>query len=484
VRAVAPPDRSSAPSALRADSFKGAGDFGPRVERAAVAALKAALVAQLPEGGLRDDPATLAAFGHDESNTLFAFPETTAQVQAIVRACMAHGVPVTPVGARSGKSGGSLPVRGGLSLCLEKLDHILLVDDQNLIAVAQAGVVLGALHAAVEAKGLFYAPDPNSLDWCTLGGNVAENAGGPRALKYGVTRDHVIGLEWVLPSGEAIRLGRRVHKGVTGYDLLGLFVGSEGTLGVATEVTVKLLPLPKVVLTALVLFQQVEQAAQASTRLLQSQLLPRCLELLDDVALAAVKGAGLQLPQASQAVLLIELDGPTEDSVLAEAQTLEAVCRAEGALEVRVARDETQRAGLWAVRKSVSGALKLFEGRKVSEDVVVPRARLGEAIARFKALGAAARLTVATYGHAGDGNLHTNVLYSKAEQKPEVDALVAAIAREAVALGGTLTGEHGIGVAKRHLLTLEQGPGLIAVQKSVKAALDPLGLFNPGKIFP
>ncbi|MEW6434624.1 MAG: FAD-linked oxidase C-terminal domain-containing protein [Myxococcota bacterium] len=455
------------------------------VSREQLDAVRAAL-----EGVELDDGArALDDFSRDESGLgpfppqLVVFPKDTGEVQAVFRACQAYRVPLTPVGARSGKSGGSLPVQGGVALSLERMNRILAVHPEDLIAIAQPGVVLEALHQAAEAHGLFYPPDPNSSDWCTLGGTVAENAGGPRAVKYGVTRDYVLGLEWVLPNGEVLRPGRRTHKGVAGYDLVGLFVGSEGTLGVATEVTVKLLPRPRVVMTALLPFGSVLDAARGVGQVLVSGLLPRCLELLDDVALAAVRGKGYPFPAEAGACVIAEVDGHGEDAVLAELQALAEVCTKAGAREVVLAQNADQRARVWEARKLVSPSLRAMKAHKLSEDVVVPRSRVPEAIARFKAVGAALGLTVATYGHAGDGNLHTNVLWDTPEQRPLVDDALRRIMEITVELQGTITGEHGVGLAKRAFLPLELTPAMMNFQRSVKAFFDPLGLINPGKVF-
>jgi glycolate oxidase len=439
---------------------------------------------------LRDDPGTLTDFGHDESDQgsfppqLVVFPRTTAEVQAVFRACAAQGVPVTPVGARSGKSGGSLAVAGGVALCLTRMDRIVSVSRADLTAVVEPGVILETLQRTVEAEGLFYPPDPNSADLCTLGGNVAENAGGPRCLKYGVTRDYVLGLTWVLPSGEALEVGRRTIKGVAGYDLVGLFVGSEGTLGVATRITLKLLPLPRAVMTALLPFASVAAAATAVSEVLAAGVLPRCLELLDDVALGAIDGQGFTFPPGCGAVLIAEVDGASQEGVLAELTRLSEVAAAHGALETLLAQDRDQRERLWAARRAVSPALRALKKFKFSEDIVVPRSRIPEAIARFKAVGAELGLTVATYGHAGDGNLHTNVLYSGPAERPCVEKALERIMCITVELGGTITGEHGVGLSKKRFLSLEQSPSVIDLQRRLKVFFDPQVLLNPGKMFP
>jgi glycolate oxidase len=345
-------------------------------------------------------------------------------------------------------------------------------------------VLLEVFQKAVEEVGLFYPPDPNSAAICTLGGNIAENAGGPRALKYGVTRDYVLGLEWVLPTGELLQIGHRTIKGVAGYDLVGLFVGSEGTLGVATEITVKLLPRPPAVATALITFGSVVEAAEAVTRVLLAGMLPRCLELLDDVAISAIDGQGYTFPTGCGACLIVEVDGPSDESTLVELNRVAETCAARGAQETLLAMDRDQRERLWAVRRLVSPALRALKKFKVSEDIVVPRSRMPEAIARFKEVGHDLGLTVATYGHAGDGNLHTNVLYAGPSEKPLVDQALEAIMKITVALGGTITGEHGVGVSKRRFLSLEQSPAVIDWQWRLKVLADPQVIMNPGKIFP
>jgi glycolate oxidase len=444
----------------------------------------------LAPGQLRRDPDTLAAYGRDESDAgdfpadLLVFAESTQDVSRVLRTCQQLGVPVTPVGARTGKSGGSLPIHGGVSLSLERMNRILALSEEDLIAVCQPGVVTGDLMRAAEARGLFYPPDPNSWETCTLGGNVAENAGGPRALKYGVTGDYVLGLEWVMPTGEVLRVGRRTLKGVAGYDLVRLFVGSEGTLGVATEITLKLLPLPRQVRTALVLFRSVGDAARAVTRVLSSGILPISLELLDEVAVRAVDGRGFSFPRGTGAAVLAEVDGGEPEPVLAELARLGEICEREGATETLLANDASQRDRLWSVRRSISPSLRALAPHKLSEDIVVPRSKIPEVIARLKAVGEELGLTVATYGHAGDGNLHANVLYQRLEQRVAVDEAIARMMRIAVDVGGTITGEHGVGLSKRAYLGIEQSSEVIALQRRLKALFDPRGLLNPGKILP
>ncbi len=444
-----------------------------------------------PERLLAGDADRLDPYGRDESD-LGAFPpdavvlvESAEEIQAVFAAASRHWVPVVPIGARSGKSGGSLAVRGGIAVSVERMNRILEISPEDLVARVQPAVVNGVLQAEVEKHGLFYPPDPNSLDTCSIGGNVAENAGGPRALKYGVTREYVLGLTVVVPTGEILRFGHRSIKGVAGYDLTGLFVGSEGTLGIATEIMLKLLPRPRHVATALVAFPSVDAAARAVSRVLAQGVIPRCLELMDDVSIAAAaKGSPLPLPRDAGAALLVETDGNDEEQVFAEIVRVAETVKGDAAGEVIVAQNESQRREVWETRKFLSTNLKKLHPMKLSEDVAVPRSKIPDMIARAKEIGRARDLAVATYGHAGDGNLHCNVLYDRADERPAVDAAVAEILRAAVALGGTITGEHGVGLAKRDFLEMEQGREVVALERRLKAAFDPLGILNPGKIFP
>jgi glycolate oxidase len=451
----------------------------------------AELARLFPADRLVLDAEQRAAYGRDESELGTAPPDVVVRVeraedvQAVFGVAARHRVPVVPVGARSGKSGGVMALEGGIAVSLERMNRILEISPEDGLARVEPGVITGQLQAEVEKHGLFYPPDPNSLELCSIGGNVAENAGGPRALKYGVTRDYVLGLTAVLPTGELLRVGKRSIKGVAGYDVTALLVGSEGTLGIVTEITVKLLPRPRHVATALVVFASVADAARAVTRVLAGGILPRCLELLDDVSLeAAARTSPYKFPPGAGAALLVEADGNDEDGVLGELVRLSELVRGHAQGEVLVAQSEAQRRDIWETRRYLSVNLKAVHPLKLSEDVAVPRSRIPEMIARAKALGASRGLTVATYGHAGDGNLHCNVLFDREDQRPAVQAMVGELLRTAVDLGGTITGEHGVGVGKREFLEYEQGAAVVALERRLKAAFDPLGLLNPGKIFP
>jgi glycolate oxidase len=444
----------------------------------------------LPPDRIVTSAEQLEELGRDESELGSMPPEvgvhvvSAEEVRAVFAIASRHRVPVVPVAARTGKSGGVLAPHGGIAVSLARMNRILEVAPADLVARAEPGVITGQLQAEVEKHGLFYPPDPNSLETCTLGGNVAENAGGPRALKYGVTRDYVLGLTVVLPTGEIVRTGHRSIKGVAGYDLTSLLVGSEGTLGIVTEVMVKLMPRPRHVATALVAFADVGTAAAAVSRVLAHGVLPRCMELLDELAVAAaLKSSPFTLPPGAGAAILIETDGNDEEQVFGEIVRIGELVQGEAAGEVIVAQSEAQRRAIWETRRNLSINLKALHPRKLSEDVAVPRSRIPEMVERAKRAGERRGLAVATYGHAGDGNLHCNVLFDRAEERPRVDEALDEILRAAIELGGTITGEHGVGLAKRGYLELEQGRELVELQRRVKAAFDPLGILNPGKIF-
>jgi glycolate oxidase len=458
--------------------------------RSGVAEAVAELRRLFPAERLWLDAERREAYGRDESDLGSRPPdavvlvERAEEVQAVFSVATRHRVPVIPVGARSGKSGGIMALEGGIAVSVERMNRILEISPADGLCRAEPGVVTGQLQAEVEKHGLFYPPDPNSLDVCSIGGNVAENAGGPRALKYGVTRDYVLGLTAVVPTGEILRLGKRSIKGVAGYDLTALLVGSEGTLGIITEVTLELLPRPRHVATGMVAFATVAHAARAVTRLLTEGALPRCLELFDDVSLeAAARTSPYRFPAGAGAALLVEVDGNDEEAVLGELVRIAGAVEGEAQGEMMVAQNESQRREVWETRRLLSQNLKAVHPRKLSEDVAVPRSRIPELIARAKEIGARQGLTVATYGHAGDGNLHVNVLFDREDERARAEEAAAEVLRASVDLGGTITGEHGVGYSKRGFLELEQGPEVVALERRIKAVFDPLGLLNPGKIF-
>lgn len=433
-------------------------------------------------------------YGRDESHLGLYLPDCAVlcehrdEVAAVLRLAAEHKIPVTPRGAGSGMTGGCLPVRGGIVLSTERMNRILDIDADDLVAVTEPGVITGELQAAVEAEGLFYPPDPASLAFCSIGGNVANDAGGPRAFKYGVTREYVLGLEVGLMGGEVLRAGRRTAKGVTGYDIARSFVGTEGTFGVITELTLKLLPRPAAVGTMLATFASMHKAGATVNAIIRSGYRPRTLEIADRRSIDHVRPhARYRFPRDAGAALLIELDGPA-DGLEASILRVGGLCEQGGALDVSIARDERQRRELWEARRILSPSLRRAHRHKVSEDICVPRGALVEMLRRLDALSAQFDLPIAAFGHAGDGNLHVNLLIDDDPEAPEVkqrvEAAVTELFRHTVDLRGTLSGEHGIGLAKKRFMAIEQSPRLIEWQRRWKRMWDPQALLNPGKILP
>jgi len=449
------------------------------------------LVRILGPDNLRLDWETRVCYGYDATNRpsvphAVAFPESASQVSRILELANDRGIRVVPRGAGSGFTGGAVPVKGGLVLSTERMNRILSVSQEDLVAVVQPGVVTGEFQKEVARLGLFYPPDPASQDFSTLGGNVAECAGGMRALKYGVTRDYVLGLEVVLPTGQILRTGGRTVKNVVGYDLTRLMVGSEGTLGIFTEIVLKLIPLPEARRTVLVFFPTVEGASLAVTRILAQGLLPSAMELVDRACLDCVaKAKPVEFPQGTGAMLLVEVDG-SRLSVQAEAHKVARVCQALGSLELRLSQDDSQAESLWGMRKAISPALARIRPHRLNEDVVVPRSRLPLAMERFREIGELFGVPVVTFGHAGDGNIHVNVLYDRSdpEEATRAQRAAEAVMKATVELGGSLSGEHGIGTTKAQFLPMELSSQALALMRSIKALLDPKGILNPGKIFP
>ncbi|RJR36467.1 MAG: FAD-binding protein [Deltaproteobacteria bacterium] len=416
---------------------------------------------------------------------LVVFPGSAEEVSRILLLANEHRFPVTPRGAGTGRSGGSVPIEGGVVLVLTRLNRILEINAKDLVAVVEPGVILGKLKAAVEAQGLYYPPDPASAEFCTIGGNVAECAGGPVAVQYGVTRDYVLGLEVVLPTGEIMETGTRTMKGVVGYDLTRLFLGSEGTLGVITRIILRLVAKPKARRTLAAAFGTLKAAAATVSRILASGLAPTALEFMDHVTLGCVREMlPFAVDPAAAALLLMAVDGHPQD-VSERAGAMAAFCAEQGAAVVQgQTLEEAER--LWAARKVISPALKRVKPHKVSEDVVVPLGAIPELIAGLDELSRAKGLIIPCYGHAGDGNLHVNVLYDRslADEAAAVEPTVEEIFVLVRHLQGTLSGEHGIGLTKAPYLGMELSPAAIALQKRLKQAFDPHNIMNPGKIFP
>ena len=444
----------------------------------------------LPDLRLLADPADMQAYRSDETEfahpgrpLAVAFPASTAEVSAIVRSAAEHGVPIVPRGAGTGVSGGAIAVDGALTLVMTRMDRILEIDTANLVAIVQPGVINADLGRAAAELGLFYAPDPASFETCTIGGNLAENSGGLRCVKYGVTRDAVLGLEVVLADGSVIRTGGRNVKDVAGYDLTHLFVGSEGTLGVITEATLRLRPAPPPKLTLLAFFATVAAAGDAVARITAAGIVPVTLELMDRFTIRAVDDAQrLGLDRDAGAMLMIESDagGAAADAELDHA---ERSCREAGATSLVRSADPTEADWLREARRRAHWSLEQA-GVARMDDVGVPRSRIPEMLAAIDRISAEHGLPVGVFGHAGDGNLHPTFVVDRDDPTAEdrINAARAEIYLAAIALGGTITGEHGTGTVKREWLEAQLGPRAVEVMRTLKAALDPQGILNPGKV--
>jgi glycolate oxidase len=418
-----------------------------------------------------------------------AFPGSAAEICSIMELANRELFPVIPRGAGTGMTGGSLPVQGGLVLVTSRLNRIIEIDADNQVAVVEPGVITGQFQAAVKKEGLFYPPDPASRDFCTMGGNVAECSGGPSAVKYGVTRDYVLGLEVVLPDGRLMQTGVRTAKGVVGYDLTRLFIGSEGTLGIITNIVVRLLALPTHKKTYLVLTDSLQQAAALVSEILKSGILPNTLEYMDQTALHVVNEyLPLELPQNTKALLLIEVDGDekfTEEqgekllALLADRKTY------PGVVEVRKAHNDKEVEELWKARRSISPATFTLRPHKISEDVVVPRTKIPLLVAFTEKLALELDIIILTFGHAGDGNIHVNIMVDNDNPEENEKSLIAKrrLFEYVITLSGTLSGEHGIGITKAAYLTLELDETSLALMQSIKNVFDPNNILNPGKIF-
>lgn len=437
----------------------------------------------------------LADYARDESPLPVYYPPACAvlapsaeAVATVLRVCADAGVPVTPRGAGSGMCGGALPIAGGVVLSTENMREIREINADDLIAVVQPGVVTGHLAQAVAEQGMFYPPDPASLDSCSLGGNAATNAGGLRAFKYGVTREYVLGLQVGLMGGELLRCGRRTAKGVTGYDLVAGFVGSEGTFGVITELTLRLLPKPPNEATVLAIFSDVAVAGACISQLLREGVRPAILEFADKASINYVRSKSrYRFAANAAAVVLLELDGDAE-SVARQMEQIAMRCDELGAIDVLIASDGAERRALWEARRLISPALKAANRIKVNEDICVPRGKLVNMLARIDEVAAATGIEIAVFGHAGDGNLHVNLLSNQDPDDPAVRKHMLAgaemIFAHTIALGGTLSGEHGIGLSKRDYMPMEQSEQLMQWQRKLKRLWDPQELLNPGKVLP
>ncbi len=413
------------------------------------------------------------------------FPGSEQEVSSILKLAQTHGSIVIPRGAGSGMTGGAVPVNGGLVMVFSRMNQILEMDEKNLWVKVQPGVIVETIHQQVEQKGLFYPPDPASSSICTIGGNIGECAGGPRAVKYGVTRDYVLGLRAVLPSGRIIQTGVRTAKGVAGYDLTRLIVGSEGTLAVVTEITLKLLPKPETVKTTAVFFNSMHTAATAVSGIMKEAVIPRCVEYLDKACLDLIRDSiDIDIPAAAKAMLIIELDGD-RDIVFKDTQKIESLCAGFKALQIIVAGDDKETKDLWKARKALSPLLFKIATNKINEDIVVPIDKIPDMVEVTRDIKKTSGLSVVSFGHAGDGNIHCNIMYNKADkdQSQRAQKAVDALFSSTLALGGTITGEHGVGITKLKYLPKEVGETQIELMKGIKKVFDPKGILNPGKIF-
>jgi glycolate oxidase len=443
---------------------------------------------------VRTDKETIHEHSTDATKVVYpadviVFPTTTEEVASIVKLANREKIPVVSRGGGVGYAGGAIPVRGGIVISMRRMNRILEINPIDLLAVVEPGVITEDLQKAAEAKGLFYPPDPASLKQSTLGGNVAHNAGGPRAFKYGVTRQYLLGMEVVLPTGEVIRTGGRVVKNAVGYDLTDLMCGSEGTLGIITRLTMRLLPKPQGAATVMALFRSVKRCADAATSLVGAGIIPSKLELIDGQSLAAIRQYikdeklpnTVSLPEDAGALLLVEVDGELETLSHSMKRVTESLVSNGG--EIREAKNPDD---LWAIRRYMSPAVGRLRPNKINEDIVVPRSRVGDYLAAMERLQRASGLPIVCFGHVGDGNIHVNLMIdagNEAEREAS-EGVKRRIFQIAVEMGGTISGEHGIGIMKSEFLPLALSDAAIATMKRIKQTLDPNNILNPGKIFP
>jgi glycolate oxidase len=433
----------------------------------------------------------LACYSFDASSQNFipeavALPDSTAQISTLLTLADQYGFPVIPRGAGSGMTGGALPVKGGLVIVFSRMNRIIEVDVDNMIAVVEPGVITGELQAELKKNQLMYPPDPASLKFCSIGGNAAECAGGPSAVKYGVTRDYIIGLEVVLPCGEIMKTGVRTEKGVVGYDLTHLLIGSEGTLAVFTKLILRLLPLPEAKTTFLLSFPSLAEATGLVAKIMSAGLIPCTLEYMDKTAVQVVRDRmTIAPPEDTAALLLIEFDG-SKQAVKEQTRQFTTFVSKKENYTLRRAANEQETADLWLARRSISPATLSIRPHKISEDVVVPRAKIPELVAFTDQLADELDLIILTFGHAGDGNIHVNIMIDKHNEQEYARGTRAKqkLFEFVIKLGGTISGEHGIGTTKSEFISLELDKTSLSIMKRLKTLFDPNNILNPGKIFP
>lgn len=439
-----------------------------------------------------DKKEDLIPYSHDATPLFYSMPDavlmpgSTHEVQQIVKLAARHQIKIVTRGSGTNLSGGTVPIEGGIVVVLTRMNRILEIDQDNLTATFQPGVITGHLHQAVEALGLFYPPDPSSLKISTLGGNISECAGGLRGLKYGVTKDYIIGLEVVLPNGEILRTGGKSAKDVAGYDLTKLFVGAEGTLGIVTEATARLIPLPETKRTMLALFHHLADASRAVSQVIAAKIIPATMEFMDRSTIRVVEDfARVGLPLDVEAVLLIEQDG-TAEAVERDMERIAEICKSEKAFEVKVAKTIEEGQQLLTARRSALAALSRLRPTTILEDATVPRSQIAAMVERINQIADKYQVNICTFGHAGDGNLHPTCMTDERDQEEihRVELAFQEIFQAALELGGTITGEHGVGMAKKDYLALKVGEAGLDVMLGIKQAFDPDNLMNPGKIFP
>ncbi|MBP2641525.1 MAG: putative FAD-linked oxidoreductase [Firmicutes bacterium] len=413
-------------------------------------------------------------------------PLTTAEVAEVMKIAYANDIPVTPRGAASGRTGGSVPLAGGIALSLDRMTNVIELDEPNMMITVEPGVRTIDLYNLCAEKGLFYPPDPASWKFSTIGGNVAENAGGMRAVKYGVTTNYVMGLEVVLADGTILNTGGKALKNVTGYNLTSLFTGSEGTLGIITKIILRLIPMPKVRNTLQLMFPSLDEACSTIHKMLQSGVVPAAAELMDKIGLQAVaRTRKLDIDPNTEACVVIEIDADDEAGLDKQAQQIDVIAHEFNVTEVRIAKSFQESEDIWAIRRGLSSAVGAMAPTRFGEDISVPRSEFPEMVRRIRKISEKHNLVIAVYGHAGDGNLHPSVLcdLTVPGEEERVHKAVDEIFAEALAVGGTLSGEHGIGITKRAYITDALGEAGVNALKAVKRAFDPKGLLNPGKIW-